>query len=168
MTVTIERIAEAHIAGFHACLDSVAREQKYLAQTQAPPLERIAEFVRANIRGNLPQYVALREGEVIGWCDALPRWAAALSHRAELGMGILAPHRGRGIGARLLSATLVQARAIGVRRVDLEVRADNAAAIALYAKAGFSVEGRRPMGLFHQGRYYDSIDMGLVLEAESR
>lgn len=72
MTVTIKRITEEHVEGFHACLDSVVREEKFLGQTQAPPLERIAEFVRANIRDDLPQYVAVLEGQVVGWCDALP------------------------------------------------------------------------------------------------
>lgn len=163
MTVTIKRIAEEHVEGFHACLDSVAREEKFLGQTQAPPLERIAEFVRANIRGDLPQYVALLEGQVVGWCDALPHWAGALKHRAGLGMGVLAPHRSMGIGARLVSETLSHAQRIGVRRVDLEVRADNTAAIRLYTTAGFKLEGRKSIGLFLGGQYHDTIEMGLLL-----
>lgn len=165
MTVTIEQIAEEHIEGFHACLDSVAREEMFLGQTQAPPLERVVEFVRANISGDLPQYLALLEGRVIGWCDAIPHWAGALKHRAGLGMGVLESHRGKGIGSRLVSETLSHAQRIGVRRVDLEVRADNTAAIRLYTTAGFKLEGRKSMGLFHGGQYHDTIEMGLLLES---
>lgn len=165
MTVTIEQIAEEHIEGFHACLDSVAREEMFLGQTQAPPLERVGEFVRANISGDLPQYVALLEGRVIGWCDAIPHWAGALKHRAGLGMGVLKSHRGKGIGSRLVSKTLSHAQRIGVRRVDLEVRADNTAAIRLYTTVGFKLEGRKSMGLFHGGQYHDTIEMGLLLES---
>ncbi|WP_183085234.1 GNAT family N-acetyltransferase [Trinickia fusca] len=167
MITAIERISEEHIAGFHACLDAVAREQMHLGQTQAPPLERVAEFVRANIQGNLPQYVALHGGRIVGWCDAIPHWAGALSHRAGLGMGVLAAYRGKGIGTRLLSRTLEHARSIGVKRVDLEVRADNTAAIALYTSAGFKLEGRKSMGLFLGGQYHDTIEMGLIIEASA-
>lgn len=165
MTITIKRITEEHISGFHACLDAVAREETYLGQTQAPPLERVADFVRSNIQNNLPQFVALHDALVVGWCDAIPHWAAALSHRAGLGMGILAAYRGRGIGSALLLQTLNHARSIGVRRVDLEVRADNTAAIALYSSAGFKTEGRKSMGLKLRGQYHDAIEMGLILES---
>ena len=59
MDWVIEPIAGAHIAGFHAALDRVARERRYLALLEAPPLERTAEFVRGNIAGGNPQYVAV-------------------------------------------------------------------------------------------------------------
>lgn len=162
MSVCIEKIGEVHIAGFHACLDAVAREGRFLGQTQAASLESIAAFVRGNIKDNLPQYVALHQQRVVGWCDAIPSWAGALAHRAELGMGVVAAYRRQGIGARLLSHTLAHARSIGVRRVDLEVRADNVGAIALYTAAGFKHEGRKAMGLFHHGEYHDTLNMGLI------
>ena len=62
-----------------------------------------------------------------------------------------------------MSETLSHAQRIGVRRVDLEVRADNTAAIALYTTAGFKLEGRKSIGLFLGGRYHDTIEMGLLL-----
>ena len=46
MNIIIVPISEAHIAGFRACLDAVAREKKYLAQYEAPSLDRVAAFVR--------------------------------------------------------------------------------------------------------------------------
>lgn len=45
--------------------------------------------------------------------------------------------QGRGLGARLLAEMLKRARELGVRSIFLEVRTDNAPAIALYNKAGF-------------------------------
>lgn len=165
MTIAIQRISEQHIEGFHACLDAVAREERFLGQTQAPPLQRIADFVSANVRNDFAQYVAVLDGQVVGWCDAIPHWAGALSHRAGLGMGVLAAYRGKGVGARLLQQTLAHARRLGVKRIDLEVRADNAAAIHLYTAAGFAQEGRKPMGLFHGGHYHDTIEMGLIFDS---
>jgi [ribosomal protein S18]-alanine N-acetyltransferase len=46
--------------------------------------------------------------------------------------------QGRGLGATLLTALLERAAEQGARTVTLEVRADNAAAIALYQRHGFA------------------------------
>lgn len=56
--------------------------------------------------------------------------------------------RGRGVGAALLNAAEAAARARGADRMGLEVRTDNAAAIALYEACGYHKHGQ------HQ-RYYD-------------
>jgi [ribosomal protein S18]-alanine N-acetyltransferase len=45
--------------------------------------------------------------------------------------------RGRGIGASLVRAGLEWAAAVGARRMLLEVRPDNHAAVALYRRLGF-------------------------------
>ncbi len=164
MEFRIEKIAENHIAGFHACLDSVAREQKFLGQTHAPSLEKITAFVRENIAQNHPQFVALKDNRVIGWCDTIPHWADALRHRAGLGMGVLSEFRARGIGRQLLRTTIESARESGIKRIDLEVRADNLAAISLYETFGFRHEGRKMKGLFQQGMFHDVLEMGLVFD----
>ena len=52
--------------------------------------------------------------------------------------------RRRGLGARLVREGGVAAAARGARRLFLEVAEGNAAALALYARAGFVGAGRRP------------------------
>ena len=52
--------------------------------------------------------------------------------------------RRRGLGARLVHDGVASAAARGATRLFLEVADDNAAALALYARAGFSEAGRRP------------------------
>lgn len=162
MTIDIVRIAEAHAAGFHACLDAVAREKRYLAQLEAPALDRTLAFVRDNIAKDAAQFVALDGDLVVGWCDVFPAWPAACQHRGSLGMGVLAAYRGQGIGRRLMAATLAHARSQGLTRVELEVRADNAPAIRLYESMGFVHEGRKRNGDRLDGVYCDSLMMGLV------
>lgn len=163
MSVVILPITEAHTQSFHACLDSVAQERKFLGQTKAAPIERIAEFVRNNVANGHPQYVAVQGSQVVGWCDAVPHWAPALKHRANLGMGILKEHRRRGMGEQLLRVVIQRASALGLKRVDLEVRADNFAAIGLYEKCGFQIDGRKKMGLCYDGEFYDVLEMGLLI-----
>ncbi len=52
--------------------------------------------------------------------------------------------RRRGVGERILLASLRAVRAEGARRAFLEVRVGNEAAQAMYRKYGFEVTGRRP------------------------
>ena len=52
--------------------------------------------------------------------------------------------RRRGLGTRLVREGVAGAAAQGATRLFLEVADDNAAALALYARAGFSEAGRRP------------------------
>jgi ribosomal protein S18 acetylase RimI-like enzyme len=52
--------------------------------------------------------------------------------------------RGRGIGKALLDAVADDARRLGYCKVTLEVRADNATALALYRRAGFRTSEPAP------------------------
>ena len=90
-----------HIDSFHRTLDFIARERRYLAFLEAPPLEATRAFVLDLIKRGCPQYVAVAEGEVVGWCDLTPKDRPVYAHAGVLGMGLLPPFRGRGIGTRL-------------------------------------------------------------------
>jgi ribosomal-protein-alanine N-acetyltransferase len=69
----------------------------------------------------------------------------AVADEAELLTLAVAPERRRrGLGAGLLAACEAGARAAGATRMFLEVAAGNAAARALYDRAGFRQCGRRP------------------------
>ena len=97
MSIVIVPITEAHVEGFHACLDAVAREQKFLAQIEAPPLDRVRGFVTEGIAAGVAQCVALDAGTVVGWCDIFPAWAHATRHCGTLGLGLLPAYRGLGL-----------------------------------------------------------------------
>lgn len=60
--------------------------------------------------------------------------------------------RGRGIGTAMLRAVEAEARAHGLAAIRLEVSERNSRAAALYARCGYRVSGRIPMGL--AGRLY--------------
>lgn len=134
-------IDKEHLPGFHAALDRIAREGRYLATLQAPSLGRTRRVVLDSLRHGAIHVVALAGREVVGWCDLRPRPVATQAHCAVLGMGVVAECRGQGIGAGMLTATLGTAEARGIRRVELVVRTDNAPAIGLYRRFGFEIEG---------------------------
>lgn len=79
-----------------------------------------------------------------------------IADEAELlTVAVLPEARGRGLGTRLVATFLGEASARGATTAFLEVAADNMAARALYANAGFAETGRRP-------RYYTSPDANPV------
>lgn len=161
-TIIIEPICEHHVESFREALDRVARERKYLSRFEAPPLESMRVFVQDMIDNGHPQFVATVGSEVVGWCDIRRRQIECQAHRGTLGMGIIAGYRGRGLGARLIGAALDAARAAGLRRIELEVFADNASAIALYEKCDFVHEGVARDAVRIDGRSIDSIWMALI------
>ena len=162
MDFRIVPIAEEHIDGFRAALDSVARERRYLAFLEAPSADATASFVRRNIKKGYPQCVALIESRVVGWCDVLPLERPTLAHCGMLGIGVVAELRGRGIGSALLTATLERAKAASLTRIELTVREDNTRAIALYESLGFVVEGLKRNGVRLDGRYGNLVCMALL------
>jgi ribosomal protein S18 acetylase RimI-like enzyme len=162
--IDIVPIAPGHIDSFHKTLDVVARERRYLAFFEAPPIETTRAFVLENIQRGYPQLVALSggEGEVVGWCDVTPKPRPIYAHVGVLGMGLLPQFRHQGIGTRLIRQALEAARAFGFSRIELEVRQNNENAIALYKKTGFVVEGFQRNALKVDGAYENLILMGLL------
>jgi ribosomal protein S18 acetylase RimI-like enzyme len=163
MNVAIVPIAEKYADSFRECLDQVARERVYLALLEAPPAEHVRGFVAANVAKCVPQVVALQAGTVVGWCDILPGWHHTLKHCGSLGMGLLPPYRGRGIGEQLFRSCLALAVAAGITRIELEAREDNARALALYRRLGFHTEGVRIHGMRVDGEYVNTVAMALLV-----
>src|SRR6516165_2235788 len=163
ITYRIVPIAEEHIPGFRAAVDTVARERKYLAFLEAPPLADVAKFVRDNIEHGYPQFVVLSADIVAGWCDVIPnRTRVIYSHCGTLGIGLLPKFRGKGIGPELMRRTLDAAFAFGLTRIELTVRENNANAIALYKSLGFEIEGLHRNAVCIEGQYENLHSMALL------
>jgi RimJ/RimL family protein N-acetyltransferase len=108
--------------------------------------------------------VALSVGEVVGWCEVLPKTWPIYAHTGVLGVALLPALRGQGIGGRLIARALEAARAFGFSRVELTVREDNKGAIALYKKFGFVTEGLKRNALKIDGEYENQVLMALLFE----
>jgi len=94
----------------------------------------------------------------------------AVADEAEILTLAVAPaYRRRGVAALLLDEATRLLRAGGTHRLFLEVAADNAAAIGLYEKAGFSATGRRTGYYARAGAAsMDAVIMTLELMMPSR
>jgi ribosomal protein S18 acetylase RimI-like enzyme len=161
--IEIVPIAEGHIEGFHRALDIVARERRYLAFLEAPPIEATRTFVLDNIKRGQLQFVAgSANSEVVGWCDVIPMSRPSQAHRGVFGIGLLPQFRGQGIGTKLTEKALAAARAFGLHRVELTVREHNTGAIGLYKKQGFEIEGVQRDAVLVDGVYEDVVCMAVV------
>jgi ribosomal protein S18 acetylase RimI-like enzyme len=164
MTFRVVPIAEEHIEGFRAGVDSVSRERRYLTFLEAPPLEATRKFVRNSIREGYPHYVALDGDDVIGWCDILPIDRPTRAHTGVLGIGVLAPYRGQGVGSALLRQALHKARSNGFTRVELSVREGNRRVVSLYQRFGFVEEGLQRNAIRLDGQYENLICMAVLFD----
>lgn len=98
-------------------------------------------------------YLVLDDGEgLLGY--------AGLDHGGEVAdvmtIAVLPAAQGRGLGPRLLRELEARARARGAAYVMLEVRADNAAAIGMYQRGGFTLLSTRR-------RYYQPGDVDALV-----
>ncbi len=145
-------------------VDLVARERKYLAALEGFPLESTKGFVGFITANNLAQFYALLDGEVIGWCDILPKGYEGMRHVGVLGMGLLPEYRGKGLGGQLLEKTIEHAYSVNrIEKVELEVFGSNSGAIGLYKKYGFELEGKRLKARKLDDIYDDMILMGKII-----
>jgi RimJ/RimL family protein N-acetyltransferase len=161
--VVIRPIVLRDIEQFRDVTNVVMRERAFLAFVEGFPIDEAAAFVARNLRLANPQFVADDDGRIVGWCDIRRETIPVYAHVGHIGMGLLADYRGRGIGERLLRATIDAARAAGFERIELTVYARNVRAAALYRKVGFAHEDTRIRGKKLDGEYDDVHMMGLLL-----
>ena len=110
--------------------------------------------------------VALRGGEVVGQLGLEVCRSPRRRHVATLGMGVKASARRLGVGSALLQAAIVLCeRWMQVQRIEIEVYTDNAAAIALYQRHGFVLEGTCTRYAFRDGVYVDAHRMARLTGA---
>lgn len=76
---------------------------------------------------------------------------------------MLKAYAGRGIGTALMEEAEHWACERGVHRLELTVMTHNLAAVALYEKAGFAVEGIRRHSMLVDGSYVDEHYMVKLL-----
>lgn len=149
-----------HGPSLRAAVGDVARERRWLATVEPFSETETLAFVHCNRLAGTPQWVATLGETVLGWCDIVRLYPhPGYEHNGRLGMGVVAAWRGLGLGGRLLDHALREAPDAGFRRVELEVYASNAPALALYHSRGFQVEGvKRGMRIL-DGRVEDVVCM---------
>jgi len=99
------------------------------------------------------------DDRVVG-CLFLYRHTGRRTHVADFWMAVRDDMVGQGIGTELLECMLDSAdKWLGLRRIELTVYCDNDAAVELYSKHGFEIEGKLIGYAYRSGMYADALCM---------
>lgn len=116
-------------------------------------------FSGADKRGDL-FLIAEADGVRVGELNLRRGTRAAFKHAATLGMSVAREWRNQRIGSALMQRSLEWARdQSDLRRIELYVYASNRAAIRLYERHGFVIEGRRRGAIRVGDEYVDDLLM---------
>ena len=86
-------------------------------------------------------------------------------HAAQIGMAVRDDWQGKGAGGALMQAAVDLAdKWLNLTRLELEVYTDNEAAVHLYKKFGFVIEGTLIRFAFRDGQYVDAYTMARLRE----
>lgn len=109
--------------------------------------------------------VAEDDGRVVGWV-ALRRYSsrAVYAGVGEVNIYVAAGARGHGVGRRLLEELIAESERRGFWTLQAGIFPENAASLALHARCGFRVVGRRERIGRMRGRWRDV----LLLERRSQ
>jgi len=105
--------------------------------------------------------VAEVDGEVVGQLTLRTNPnSPRRRHAGSVGMAVRDDWQSRGVGTALLAACVDLAdNWLNLRRLELDVFVDNEAAIRLYTKFGFEIEGTLRQFAFRDGHYNDTYTM---------
>ena len=175
-TLRIARLGPADLMAFKALRDEGLRlhpeafDADLDHEAARPPESYVGRLGLSEAKGGTFLLGAWLGPEMVGMIGLERQFLPKLRHSAEInGMMVRPRHAGCGIGLALMQECLAQARrAQGLELLTLRVSADNASAIRLYEKAGFSACGVVPRAaklVDAQGknRYIDRLTMALVL-----
>lgn len=150
-------------------VDLIAGETDFLTFGKGEFNKTVEEEVKI-IQGhqNAPNQLfilAELEGSVVGVLVLDANGKPRLKHMGEFGVSVRKEDWGKGIGAALIQTMLDWAKSSKrLRKINLNVQADNEVAIKLYEKFGFEKEGLLKRDLCVDGKFYDAYVMGLLID----
>ena len=150
------RDAEALQATF-----AMPRAQAGTLQAPYPSVEMWRKRLQDGVGSDDFVLVAEVDGKVVGNLGLhLASKSPRRRHAGYLGMSVHDDWQGRGVGTALLAAAIDLAdNWLGYARLELTVYTDNAAALKLYRRFDFDIEGTLRGYALRDGRYVDAYAM---------
>ena len=152
-------------ADYDAIRETMAQPRAYAGTLQVPmPSTEMWKKRLTELPAGDHALVAEVDGKVVGniGLHAIPR-SRRRAHAASIGMAVHDAWQGKGVGSALMTAALDLAdNWLQYKRIELTVYVDNTAALALYKKFGFEIEGTHKQYAFRNGEYVDSYSMARI------
>lgn len=146
MMVLIRKTAPADAAAlleYCKCVGGESDNLTFGSEGIAMTLEQEQAFLERIHDSHRQLYLVAEEaGEIVGTATFAAFSKARMAHRGEVALSVRRSHWGNHIGSRLMEEMLRFAKETAkVEILSLEVRSDNARAIALYRRFGFQRVG---------------------------
>jgi ribosomal protein S18 acetylase RimI-like enzyme len=142
---TVRPARSGDAEAWHALQRTIYREGVAFVGDGAPSVGALTAKLRSRAPHDLQVAVAVAAGgagdEIVGWLEVQRMAPRRLAHVAWLTLAVAPGWRRRGVGRALMAEARTWALAHGLRKLQLHVRAGNAAAIALYLRLGYEREG---------------------------
>jgi putative acetyltransferase len=107
--------------------------------------------------------VAEHDSKVVGHITIFQSNKVRTKHSASLAIAVHPEIHGKGIGKTLMKAAIEQSdNWLNLTRLELEVHEDNLAAISLYKRMGFEIEGTKRLSTFKSGKYINTVIMSRI------
>ncbi|MGW2672707.1 N-acetyltransferase family protein [Streptomyces sp. NPDC001272] len=154
MSITITALTGAHADEALAIYQAGIDEGNATFETTAPTW---AQFDAAKLPEH--RFAALdADGKVLGWIAATKvsdrcAYAGVVEHSVYVHPAA----RGRGVAGRLLAALIASTETAGIWTIQSGIFPENAASLAVHAKAGFRVIGTRERIGRHHGAWRDVV-----------
>ncbi|ALR17365.1 GNAT family N-acetyltransferase [Vibrio natriegens] len=148
-----------------AALVEIYSQPKAQRETLQLPNPSVAMWVErlSNMPAGVYSYVAEVDGKVVGNIGFHHSQRPRTSHTASFGIGVHDRFHGLGVGSKLIeTVTELADNWLNVRRIQIEVNADNDAAIGLYKEHGFEIEGEAIDGSFRDGEFINTYYMARI------
>ena len=129
------------------------------------PIEAVKHRIQASYDAdNSVIMIALAGKEIIARAELAGYPGPRLHHNAKLSISVRKDYWNKKIGTSLMTEIIGCARKMNLLNIELEVVADNKAAIVLYHKMGFSDVGAYKNYWFANNVYSDAIVMQKCLD----
>lgn len=165
---TIRRAVKGDAKGLLDYLDIIGIESDFLTfgeEGLGITLKEEEAFIENILKQDNSLFiVAELEGRIVGNLNFAGGIKLRTKHVGEFGISVLKEFWGQGIGKELMTYLIQWAEETGIiTKINLKVRPENTRAINLYKSLGFKEEGLQTRDYLIQGKYHDSLIMGLEL-----
>jgi RimJ/RimL family protein N-acetyltransferase len=150
-------------------VNTISSESDFLTFGQGEFIKRVEEEEK-HLENTLKQNNAIHiiaeiDNKIVGSLNFSAGSRPRIVHTGEFSVSVLNEYWKNGIGTELVKYLIewsIQSRII--RKINLIVRDDNFSAIHIYKRLGFTQEGVISRNLQINGRFYDALSMGYIID----
>ena len=167
-TAILRKAKKEDAAGMLQYMDTIATESDFLTFEEGE-LKLTEKKQQAIIENNLMDsklfIIVEVDNKIVGNLSFSAGHRIRSKHAGEFGITVLKEYWNNGVASEMIAYMIEWAKENKViRKINLRVRTDNPRAIHLYSKFGFKCEGILTRNFYIKGVFYDSMEMGLLID----